>query len=303
MKKINGNAFNIQKYSIHDGYGIRTTVFLKGCPLRCAWCHNPESLSKYKQVIIYDNRCKQCGKCISSCPQGALKIENDHLLLDRDKCILCGQCEKVCLYDAIELIGKQMNVEEVMMEIDKDKVFYETSGGGVTFSGGEPFMQIEFLEELTKQCKSQGYHVAIDTSGMTDYKNIKRVLKYTDLFLYDLKMIDEQKHKKYIGSSNEIIIENLKKLDKEGVEIFIRLPLIKGINDSDDDINKVLDLIRNMDNISQVNLLEYHSMGKEKYSRLNMEYLLNGDEKPSANRINQIEKIFQREGFKTIIGG
>lgn len=303
MKQISGNVFNIQKYSIHDGYGIRTTVFLKGCPLSCKWCHNPESLSKDIQVVLYEERCTLCGRCVEACPEDALKIENDRLLIDRDKCNLCGCCEKVCLDNAIELAGKSSSVEEVMKEIEKDEVFYETSGGGVTFSGGEPFMQTEFLEELAKECKSKGYHVAIDTSGMTDYKNIKRLIKYTDLILYDLKLMDNEKHKEYIGASNKIIIENLKKLGKEDVEIFIRLPLIRGINDSDDDIDKVIDLIKNIKNISQVNLLEYHSMGKEKYDRLDMDYILKGDEQPGANRIMEIEEKFKMEGLKTVIGG
>ncbi len=303
MKEISGNIFNIQKYSIHDGYGIRTTVFLKGCPLSCKWCHNPESLSIETQVIMYEDRCILCGRCVEVCPVDALTIKNDQLLLDKNKCNLCGECEKVCLNEAIELVGKRSSIEEVMAEIDKDKVFYETSGGGVTFSGGEPFMQAEFLEELTKQCKIRNYHVAIDTSGMTNYENIERVLKYTNLFLFDLKLMDNEKHKQYIGASNQTIIDNLKRLSKEDVEIFIRLPLIRGINDSNDDIDRVLELIEGMKNISQVNLLEYHSMGKEKYNRLGMEYIFNGDEKPGEERISEIEQKFKAKGFKTVIGG
>ncbi|MDO5650252.1 MAG: glycyl-radical enzyme activating protein [Gallicola sp.] len=303
MSNGRGSIFNIQKYSLHDGPGIRTTVFLKGCPLRCKWCHNPESLSRNPQMALYKDRCTLCGSCVEVCPENALFIEDGLLVLDDEKCTKCGDCENVCNYSAIKVVGKSTSVEEIFKDIDKDAVFYEVSGGGVTFSGGEPFYQPELLLELVKGSKERGYHVAVDTSGETSWENMEKVLPYVDLFLYDLKMVDDEKHKKYVGASNRIILENLIKLDEKNANINLRLPLIKGINDLEEDILKILDFIKDLNNISQINLLEYHSMGKEKYPRLGMVNELTGDEQLGGEKMEAIEKIFEKAGYKVVIGG
>lgn len=302
-----GNVFNIQKFSIHDGPGIRTTVFLKGCPLACKWCHNPESLSREKQILINHDKCIRCGTCIKICPTNSLYMEEDKLNLNKDLCTYCGDCERICIQEAIEVVGKDMTDDEVIIEVEKDKVFYDVTGGGVTFSGGEPFYQPKFLEALVRKAKEKSLHVTVDTSGMTLWENIESVLDYVDLYLYDLKMIDSEKHKKYIGSNNKIILENLKRLDKEldkrEGSINLRLIMLKGINDSEEDIDLILDFISDLNNISQINLLEYHTMGREKYSRLDLEYEMSGDEKPDDYRLQSIKESFEKNNYQVVIGG
>lgn len=303
MSEIKGNVFNIQNYSIHDGPGIRTTVFFKGCPLNCKWCHNPESISKEIQILRYEERCVICGNCVEVCPTNSLKFEDNKIVYDRSTCNLCGKCENDCHHEVIEIAGEIKTVDEVMKKILKDKIFYETSGGGVTFSGGEPFLQSEFLLELVKRSKEEGLHVAIDTSGFTSWENIKSIVEFADLILYDLKAVSNEKHKEYVGASNELIIKNLKKLANENIEIYLRLPIVKGVNNADEDIENILNIVRDIGNISQVNILEYHSMGMEKYPRLDRTYELTGEEKPDNENIQAIKEIFENEGFKTVVGG
>ena len=308
MEKMQGTIFNIQKFSIHDGPGIRTTVFFKGCPLRCWWCHNPESLSNKVQVMINSSKCTLCGKCVEVCPNSAFKIKNEkELIYLKNKCNFEGQCAYYCPTDAIEIVGEVKSLEEVMKEIEKDKVFYETTEGGVTFSGGEPFNQTEFLLELIKESKNKDISVAVDTSGMTFWENIQKTTDYVDYYLYDLKMMDREKHKKYTGLDNGLILDNLKKLDQElegkKGKIFLRLILLEGINDSDQDIDLILDFIKDLKNIQQVNLLPYHKMGREKYQRLNLEYKMSDEEKPDDNKLKDIKAKFERNKYLTVIGG
>ncbi len=303
MTKNLATIFNIQKYSLHDGPGIRTTVFFKGCPLSCKWCHNPESLSKEIQIIRNEGSCRMCGSCIIACPSKALKMTTDNIEFDRYKCISCGNCEDVCYHDAIKIVGKEMLVDEVLKEILKDRIFYEESGGGVTFSGGEPLMQSKFLIELAKRCKFAGIHTTLDTSGFSKWETLENVIKYIDLILFDLKIVDDEKHIEFVGSSNKLIIDNLKKLKEKNVDIFLRLPIIKGINDSMTDAEEVLEVIRGNENIKQINLLEYHKMGMEKYPRLGKKYELTGDEKPDKETIDGLKNFYEKAGYKVVIGG
>lgn len=308
MEKIQGTIFNIQKFSIHDGPGIRTTVFFKGCPLRCLWCHNPESLSNKVQVMINSSKCNLCGKCVEVCPNSAFKIKNGtELIYLKNKCNFEGKCAYYCPTDAIEIAGEVKSLEEIMEEIEKDKVFYEETDGGVTFSGGEPFNQAEFLLELIKESKNKDISVAVDTSGMTLWENIQKTTDYVDYYLYDLKMMDREKHRKYTGLDNGLILDNLKKLDQElegkKGKIFLRLIMLKGINDSDQDIDSIIDFIKDFKNIQQVNLLPYHKMGREKYQRLNLEYKMSGKEKPDDDKLKDIKEKFERNKYLTVIGG
>jgi len=290
-----GRIFNIQKYSIHDGPGIRTTVFFKGCPLSCIWCHNPESQSFVPEIMQYNKRCIGCGKCVEVCEYGAL--------LDRDKCTSCGKCAEVCYAKARELAGKLMTVPEVIAQIDKDSIFYDESGGGVTFSGGEPLSQAGFLLELLKQCKKNEYHTAVDTSGYGTAETIKAISGMTDLFLYDLKLMDDDKHIKYTGVSNKLILENLQIISQLGNRIFIRIPLIPGINDDNSNIIATAKVIQETAGIEQVNLLPYHNIAADKYNRLGKQSRLMEIPVPSDEYMESVAEKFLEYGIKVKIGG
>lgn len=298
----NALIFNIQKFSVHDGPGIRTTVFLKGCPLKCIWCHNPESQNMNKEVLYDSKKCVLCGTCEKICPTNAIKIENNKLTTDINKCNHCGKCNIYCIYGAREVVGKHYNVDEVMSEVMKDKVFYEQSNGGVTVSGGEPLIQIDFIEELLKRLKEEKIHTAVDTSGAVNFDILERVAKYTDLFLFDLKLMDDEKHKEYIGVSNKNIIENLKKLSKIHCNINLRMPIIEGINDDNSHIEKTIELLKHL-NIKNINLLPYHNIAKHKYEKLGLVY---EDEKmsiPSDVKMNSLKELFEKNGYRVKIGG
>ena len=298
-----GRIFNIQKYSIHDGPGIRTTVFLKGCPLSCIWCHNPESQSFSPEIMQYNKRCIGCGKCVEVCKYEALSLVDGSIKFDRDKCTSCGSCAEVCYAKAKELAGKLMTVQEVIAQIDKDSIFYDESGGGVTFSGGEPLSQPEFLLELLTQCKKREYHTAVDTSGYGATETIKAISRFTDLFLYDLKLMDDDKHIKYTGVSNKLILENLKTISQLGNRIYIRIPLIPGINDDESNIRATSKVIQETAGIEQVNLLPYHNIAVDKYNRLGKHSSLMEIPVPSSEYMESIAGKFLEYGIKVKIGG
>ncbi|MGO1527231.1 MAG: trans-4-hydroxy-L-proline dehydratase activase [Senegalia sp. (in: firmicutes)] len=298
----NAVVMNIQKYSIHDGPGIRTTVFLKGCPLDCWWCHNPESQNFNFELMFFKDKCSGCGLCAKKCKQEAISIKDSLAITDNSKCILCGKCSEVCINQARKLVGKEFSSKELMKEIKKDEIFYEESDGGVTFSGGEPLLQIEFLEEILKLCKEHGIHTTVDTSGYSDFSNFERIIEYTDLFLYDIKHLDDNMHKKYMGVSNKLIKENLKKLSDKNANIFVRVPIIRGINDDDKNIGETIEFLKDI-NISKLNLLPYHKMGMEKYSRISKKYKLTGEEKPSDDEMEKILLKFKELNTNIKIGG
>ena len=250
--------FDIQRSSYVDGPGIRTTVFFKGCNLHCAWCHNPESQSSDVEMMFYENKCTHCGKCKEKC-SNALQ-----------KCELCGKCTLFCPTDAREICGREYTVEEVMTEIVKDKLLYETSGGGVTFSGGECMLQIDFLEEILRECKKNGIHTAVDTAGHVPYEYFERIFPYTDLFLYDVKCYDSKKHKKYTGVGNEMILENLRRLLLAGKNVFVRIPVIVGVNDTREEMTDIRRFFEDCKMPDSIELLPYHTMGEHKYGALGL---------------------------------
>ncbi len=248
--------FDITRNSFVDGPGIRTTVFFKGCNLKCQWCHNPESQSSKKQMMFYRNKCTGCGKCKEICHNNL------------EKCDFCGKCELYCPQNARQICGKEITAEEILKEVIKDKSFYDISGGGVTFSGGECMLQIDFLLEILKLCKENGIHTAVDTAGYIKWESFEKILPYTDLFLYDIKLFDNEKHKEYVGADNSLILENLKKLSFAGKEIIVRIPVIGGVNDSEEEMQSIADFLKPL-NISKTELLPYHAMGEHKFEALN----------------------------------
>ncbi len=256
---MKATIFDIQRNSYVDGPGIRTAVFFKGCNLRCAWCHNPESQSASLQMLFWKNKCTGCGKCAQMCPYAGTS------------CDLCGKCTIYCPHDAREICGREYTAEELLREIIKDKPFYASSGGGVTFSGGECMLQADFLSEILRLCKAEGIHTAVDTAGDVPWESFEKVLPYTDLFLYDVKAATEALHKEGTGVSNTRILENLARLSEETeAEIIVRVPVIGGYNDTDEEISKIAAVLAPL-RIRSVELLPYHAMGEHKYAAIGKE--------------------------------
>ena len=297
-----GNVFNIQKYSIHDGPGIRTTIFFKGCPLNCWWCHNPESQSSLPELIFWKDRCILCKTCITVCPSGALSLNGDVILTDKEKCTLCGECVQKCPTIAREIIGKKITVEEVMEEIEKDRVFYQESGGGVTFSGGEPLFQQDFLEDLLRECHQRKIHTTLDTSGYCQWTYLYSISRFVDLFLYDVKIMNDEAHIKYTGISNQIILGNLKKLSEKSENIIIRIPVIPDINDDIQNVTEIGEFLKSI-NADYVELLSYHNIASEKYARIGKTYALENIRVPDKDKISEISTLLQKFDLTVKTGG
>ena len=299
--------FNIQKFSIHDGEGIRSTVFFKGCPLSCRWCHNPESQCYPNDLLCYVERCTGCGACVKACPQKAISLDDEHKAhTDYDKCTACGVCAEYCMQNARELVGEEYEIKDLVKQLEKDIMFYEQSGGGVTLSGGEVMAQdIDYVEELARRLHEKGILVNIDTCGYAPYEHLKRVLPYTDVYLYDLKLMDPEQHKEYIGVDNQLILENLKQLSADGGKINIRLPLIDGVNTTDEHIGQVIRFLKDNEiRVWQVNLLKYHNTGSSKYKKLGREYDGKNMAVPKEEWLQQVVETFKQNGFPNIkIGG
>lgn len=288
-----GIVFDIRKYSIHDGPGIRTTVFIKGCPLRCWWCHNPEGQVAGLELIIHQNRCIRCGACVDECEHGALSWDGQGPLTDREKCEQCGACAEVCYAEARQVVGREMTVAQVMAEIERDIPFYDESGGGVTLSGGEPLSQRDFALGLLKACKEEEIHTALDTCGFATWDTFERVRGYVDLFLYDLKLVDAEKHRQFTGVSNERILANLQALSQRGHKIIVRVPIIPGINDDAETARQIASFAASLPHLDGIELLPYHHTGVDKYTRLNKTYLLPDAQPPSGERMRKIAEILQ----------
>lgn len=296
--------FDIKRYAINDGPGIRITIFLKGCPLRCAWCHNPESQEKHQQKMYNNSKCIACEECVKHCPENALSLSPDGIVTNIEACTLCGICAEVCPTKAIEMTGKEMSVEEIMKQIKKETTLMDKSEGGVTFSGGEPLLHHEFLIPLLDACGEEGIHRCVDTTGYAKPEVLMEVAKRTDHFLYDLKMMDSKKHSLWTGMPNEKILNNLKTLAATGVDMNIRIPLLKGVNDDDQNIKESAEFIAALEGTKPlVNLLPFHNIAEKKYEKLGEAYDRGEMAEPSPERLKEIIAVFESFGINAMIGG
>ena len=295
--------FDIKRYAINDGPGIRITIFLKGCPLSCKWCHNPESQSPAKQKFYTASKCIGAQDCIEVCPNDALTLTKNGIVTDFELCKLCGKCADACPTKAIEMVGKMYEVDELMKIIEREKVHIDQSGGGVTFSGGEPLMHSDFLIEMLNECGKRNFHRTVDTSGFADSKTLLEVAKYTDLFLYDLKLMDSEKHKKWTGVSNQLILKNLILLAETEANINIRIPLIKNVNANVKELTKMAKFVSELPGNQIVNLLPYHNIAANKYNKLGSVYNEFNMAEPSEKEQNKAVEIFKQFEINVEIGG
>ncbi len=286
---MTGTLFNIQKFSIHDGPGIRTTVFFKGCPLRCLWCHNPESQNPAPEMLIDESRCTRCGACGAVCPS-------------KEACVFCGSCVVACPRGAREIAGRAYTVDEVVRIVLQDEVFYRQSGGGATLSGGEPLLQIDFAEALLSRLKTEKVHTAVDTCGAVPFSSLARAAKYADLFLYDIKLMDDERHRLHTGVSNRGILENLRKLAAIHRGIHIRMPIIEGVNADMEHIEGTIAFLSGL-GIEEVSLLPYHDFAANKYAKLHRIYEGEKMSAPSSEKMEEFRLAFARAGYRAGIGG
>lgn len=295
---MKATIFNIQRMSLHDGPGIRTTVFFKGCTLRCTWCHNPESIDKKPQLQWNPNLCISCGACVPVCPSGARCMKENVLEYDRRVCNNCGPCAGVCPTGAAEMIGFDRDTAEIAAEAEKDRVMYQVSSGGVTCSGGEPLMQADAVADLLYRLKKKGIHTAVDTAGYVPYEAFEKVIPYTDLFLYDLKHWDSKEHKKYTGVFNELILKNFTKLEKRA-EIIVRIPFIKGVQANA--MEPISEFLKGKTNVRLVEILPYHSLGESKYRTLGKELPIL--KAPSGAALSEAAEYFKARKIPVKISG
>lgn len=302
---LTGTVFDIQRFSVHDGNGIRTLVFLKGCPLHCKWCQNPESMSPKPELMRLPHLCIGCGKCIEKCPENALSVDaQGEFSIERDKCTYCGECVEHCYAGSMTIVGRFMTVNEVMDEVERDRHFYETSNGGVTFSGGEPTMQSEFLIECLRESQRRGLHTAIETCAMTTPETFQNVLEHTDLVLTDIKHMDSDQHKALTGAPNEQILLNIANAAAMGKKLRIRVPLIPGCNDSVDNIEATAKFVSSLGSaVESLDILPYHRLGEPKWEQLERTYPLHGIEPLDKAIVHSMKDVASKYVAHVTVGG
>lgn len=296
---MRGLVSNCQRYSMFDGYGLRTVVFLMGCTLRCAWCQNPENLEQHIALLYAPDACVRCGACTQACPNGAAAVQDGRIVYDRSRCGACMQCVPECYYGARKPSGTERDAEDVVREVLRDKAFFLASGGGVTLSGGEPLMQAAFAEEILRGCKAEGLHTAIETAGNVPWSAFERVLPWTDLFLFDIKLADAEKHRRWTGSDNRRILDNFRRLCGSGKEVIVRVPLIPGVNDGAE-FDAIVELARG--DVGELHILPYHDLGRSKYEQLGIAYPM-ADAENTDGEIRRCERRAEDAGLRVSVGG
>jgi pyruvate formate lyase activating enzyme len=289
MESKTAMIFNIQRFSTEDGPGIRTTVFFKGCPLRCIWCCNPESQNKLPELSHRATLCVKCGKCVNFCPVGAISLTSKKLSINRSLCNNCGKCVEACSYGVFKMMGTLMTMEEVLKEATRDIDFYKESGGGVTASGGEPLMQGDFVASFFKQCQKLGIHTAMETCGYADTEVLKIVLKFTNLVYFDLKLMDPKLSRQYVGVSNKIILSNARVAAASSVPLIFRVPLIPGVNDFEQNIKDIAGFVNSLERKVPVEILTFHRLGSSKYESLDRKYKLREQTAPGDDYAHKIQ--------------
>jgi pyruvate formate lyase activating enzyme len=301
-----GLLLDIDKFASHDGPGIRTTVFLKGCPLSCIWCHSPESRLAGPELIYQPDRCMGCWVCVEVCPHHALRVEGEPghqaVTLDRSLCDVCGECAEVCYHGALKVAGRTVTVGELAAEVQKDIAFFRSSGGGVTLSGGEPARQARFSYHFLRACQEAGIHTALETTGYAQWEVMAALASVTDLFLYDVKFVDPELHRRYTGVPNRVILDNLRRLAERGSEVHVRVPCIAGVNDSPEQIAAVSRLVSSM-GLSQIVLLPYNGAAEAKYEWLGRDFALKDTVTQSEETMNELADICRQDGLLVQIGG
>jgi pyruvate formate lyase activating enzyme len=302
-RSISATVFEIERYATEDGPGIRTVVFFKGCNLRCRWCQNPESHSPHSQVMYYRNRCLACRRCLEGCPAGAIReIPPFGFITDHQRCRLCGACVDGCLSEARKIVGQRMSLDTIMEEIRRDRAFYDESGGGVTFSGGEPLLQADAVQELARRCKEEGIHTAVETAGSIPWPNIEGIIPWLDLLYFDLKHIDSEAHRRYTGVPLDLILANLRRAGECFENLVVRIPVVPGVNATDQTMTRMFSFLLENTKVRRVELLPFHRLGLAKYEGLGMDYAMGRIDNMSKEDCSPFAEIGRKLGLSVQVG-